>query len=51
MTKRWSFRPVLGMLGASLIGNLLPGNRVIRAGEGAIATIERQGTTRADKDF
>ena len=40
---------LLGTLNASLLGNLLTGKEVIRAGEGAIRTGE--GTIRAGQDF
>ena len=40
---------LLGTLGASLLGNLLQGNRVIRAGEGTIRSGE--GKIRAGQDF
>ena len=34
-----------------LVGNLSTGKGVIRAGEGAIARSQGQGTTRAGQDF
>ena len=36
-----------GTLGASLLGNLLTGKGVMRAGEGAIVTSQGRGTTTA----
>ena len=41
----------LGTLGASLLGNLLTGQGVVRVGEGATATSQGQGTIRAGQDF
>ena len=49
--KRGFFSMLLCTLGASLIGNLLTGKSTIRAGEGAIATSQGQGTVRAGQDF
>ena len=40
-----------GTLGASLLWNLLIGKRTIRAGKGATATSQGQGTIRAGQDF
>ena len=42
---------LLGILGVSLLANLLTWKCTIRAGEGAIAMIQGQGTIRADQDF
>ena len=42
---------LLGLLGASLLGNLLTGEGVIRAGEGTITTSQRRITIRAGQDF
>ena len=42
---------LLGTLGASLLRNLLVGEGTIRAGEGAIASSQGQGTIRAGQDF
>ena len=41
---------LLGTLGASLLGNLLTGEGVMRAGEGAIATSQGWGRIRAGQD-
>ena len=49
--KRGFFSMLLCTLGASLIENLLTGKSTIRAGEGAIATSQGQGTVRAGQDF
>ena len=40
-----------GTLGASLLWNLLIGKGTIRAGKGATATSQGQGTIRAGQDF
>ena len=42
---------LLGTLGASLLGNILTCKGIIRVGEGAIATSQGRGTTRAGQDF
>ena len=42
---------LLGTLGASLLGNILTRKCIIRAGEGAIASSQGRGTTRAGQDF
>ena len=42
---------LVGTLGASLLGNLLPGKDTITAGKGLIATSRGRGTTRAGQDF
>ena len=42
---------LLGTLGSSVLGNLLTGKRLMRAGEGTLATSQGQGMTRADQDF
>ena len=42
---------LLGTLGASLLVNLLTGERTIRAGEGEIAASRVRGTIRAGQDF
>ena len=42
---------LLGTLGASLLGNLLTGKGVMRAGEGAIATSQEQDIIRAGRNF
>ena len=49
---------LIGKLGASVMGNILTGKRLIRADEGAIATnqgreanIPRQGTIKAGQEF
>ena len=39
-----------GTLNVSLIGNLLTGKGTIRAGEGAVATSQGRGTTRAGEE-
>ena len=45
------FSLLLGILGASLLGNLLTGKRVMRTSEGAIPASRRQSTVRVRKDF
>ena len=45
------YSPLLGILGASLLGNLLTGKRVMRTSEGALPTSWRQSTVRVRKDF
>ena len=42
-------RMLLGILGASLLGNLLEGKGTIKAGEGKIRAVE--GKIRAGQDF
>ena len=42
---------LLRTFGASLLGNLLTGQGIIRAYEGATATSQEQGTIRAGQDF
>ena len=42
---------LLGTLGVSLLGNLLTGKGIIRAGEGAIATSRERDTIRAGQDL
>ena len=42
---------LLGILGARLLGNLLTVKGTAKAGEGAIATSQRQETVRAGQDF
>ena len=42
---------LLGTLGASLLGNLLTGKGIIRAGEGAMTTSRGRGKIRAGQDF
>ena len=41
----------IATLGASLLWNLLIGKGTIRAGKGATATSQGQGTIRAGQDF
>ena len=41
---------LLGTLGASLLGNLLTGKGVMRAGEGVIATSQGRGRIRPGQD-
>ena len=45
--KGWFLRILLGILGASLLENILPGKGKIRKGEGAIATSRGRGKIRA----
>ena len=45
------FSILLGTLGVSLLGNLLTGKVVMRAGEGATATAQGRGMIRAGHDF
>ena len=42
---------LLDTLGASLLQNLLTGKGTVKAGEGAIATSQGQGTIRAGQNF
>ena len=48
--KRGFLSLLLGTLGASLLGNLLTGKGVMRAGEGVIATSQGRGRIRAGQD-
>ena len=48
--KRGFLSMLLGTLGASLLGNLLTGKGVMRAGEGVIATSQRRGRIRPGQD-
>ena len=42
---------LVGALAASLLGSILTGKGIIRAGEGALATSQGRGTIRAGQDF
>ena len=42
---------LVGALAASLLGSILTGKGIIRAGEGALATSHGRGTIRAGQDF
>ena len=49
--KRRFLETLSGILSASLLGNLLTGKDIIKAGEKALATCRRQGTIRSGQDF